>query len=92
MDRLLQDLRFGLRILWKDRGFTFTTVATLALCIAANTSIFAVINAVLLQPLPFPEPERLAVLYNSYPGAGAVRASNGVPDYYDRLAQMPAFE
>jgi predicted permease len=92
MDRLLQDLRFGLRILWKDRGFTFTTVATLALCIAANTSIFAVINAVLLRPLPFPEPERLTVIFNSYPGAGAVRASNGVPDYYDRLAQMTAVE
>ena len=92
MDRLLQDLRFGLRILWKDRGFTLTTAATLALCIAANTSIFAVVNAVLLKPLPFPEPERLAVLFNSYPGAGAVRASNGVPDYYDRLAQMPALE
>ena len=92
MDRLLQDVRFGLRILWKDRGFAVTTVATLALCLAANTSIFAVINAVLLKPLPFPEPERLVVLFNSYPGAGAVRASNGVPDYYDRLAQMPALE
>lgn len=85
-------MRFGLRILWKDRGFTLTVVATLALCIAANTSIFAVVNAVLLKPLPFAESERLAVIFNSYPGAGAVRASNGVPDYYDRLAQMPAFE
>ena len=92
MDRLLQDLRFALRILWKDRGFTLTTLATLALCIAANTAIFAVVNAVLLRPLPFSEPERLATVFNSYPGAGAVRAANGVPDYYDRLAQMPAFE
>jgi hypothetical protein len=41
MDHLLQDLRFATRLLWKDRGFTLTTVATLALCIAANTSIFA---------------------------------------------------
>jgi predicted permease len=92
MDRLLQDLRFALRLLWKDRGFTLTTVATLALCVAANTSIFAVVHAVLLKPLPFPEPERLTTIFNSYPGAGAVRASNGVPDYYDRLAQMPALE
>jgi predicted permease len=92
MDRLLQDLRFAARILWKDRGFTATTVATLALCVAANTAIFAVVHAVLLKPLPFAEPERLAVLFNSYPAAGAVRASNGVPDYYDRLAQAPAFE
>ena len=92
MDRLLQDLRFALRILWKDRGFTLTTVATLALCLAANTSIFAVVNAVLLKPLPFQEPDRLATIHNSYPGAGAVRASNGVPDYYDRQAQMSALE
>jgi predicted permease len=92
MDRLLQDLRFALRLLWKDRGFTLTTVATLALCVAANTSIFAVVHAVLLKPLPFPEPDRLVTIFNSYPGAGAVRASNGVPDYYDRRAQMPALD
>ena len=92
MERLLQDLRFALRLLWKDRGFTLTTVATLAVCVAANTSIFAVVNAVLLKPLPFPQPERLVTIFNSYPGAGAVRAANGVPDYYDRLAQTTAFD
>jgi predicted permease len=92
MERLLQDLRFALRILWRDRGFAVTTIATLALCVAANTSIFAVVNAVLLKPLPFDEPARLATIFNSYPGAGALRASNGVPDYYDRLAQTTAFE
>ena len=92
MDRLFQDLRFAVRLLWKDRGFSATVLSTLALCIAANTAIFAVVNSVLLQPLPFAEPERLATIFNSYPGAGAVRASNGVPDYYDRLAQVKAFE
>jgi predicted permease len=92
MDRLFQDVRFATRLLWKDRGFALTTISTLALCIAANTAIFALVNTVLLRPLPFPEPDRLATVFNSYPGAGAIRASNGVPDYYDRLAQMPAFE
>ena len=92
MDRLRQDLKFAVRTLWKDRGFTLTVIATLALCVAANTSIFAVVNAVLLKPLPFPQAEQLVTVFNSYPGAGAVRASNGVPDYYDRLAQAPAFE
>ena len=60
MDRLFQDLRFAARLLSKDRGFTLTTVATLALCLAANTAIFAIVNSVLLRPLPFPEPERIA--------------------------------
>ena len=92
MERLLQDLRFATRLLWKDCGFTTTTVATLALCVAANTAIFAIVHSVLLTPLPFPEAERLATIFNSYPGAGAVRASNGVPDYFDRLAQVSAFE
>ena len=92
MERLFQDLRFALRLLWKDRGFTFTTVATLGLCVAANTAIFAIVHSVLLKPLPFPQPEQIAAIFNSYPGAGALRASNGVPDYYDRLAQAPAFE
>jgi predicted permease len=92
MDRLVQDLRFALRLLWKDRGFTITVVATLAVCVAANTSIFAVVNTVLLRPLPYPEPERLVTIFNSYPGAGAMRASNGVPDYYDRLTQTTVFE
>jgi predicted permease len=92
MDRLFQDLRFALRLLWKDRGFSATVLSTLALCIAANTAIFAVINSVLLRPLPFEEPDRLAIIYNSYPGAGAIKAANGVPDYYDRLAQVKAFD
>jgi predicted permease len=92
MDRLLQDLRFALRLLWKDRGFALTTVMTLAVCVAANTSIFAVVNTVLLKPLPFPEPDRLVTIFNSYPGAGTLRASNGVPDYYDRLAQTTVFD
>jgi predicted permease len=81
---LLQDLKFGFKLLLKDKGFTVTALFTLALCIGANASIFTVINAVLLRPLPFPEPERLVMVYNSYPGIGVEKASNGVPDYLDR--------
>ncbi|MEW6320319.1 MAG: ABC transporter permease [Acidobacteriota bacterium] len=86
------DLRFALRVLWKDRGFALTTAATLALCLAANIAIYAIVHAVLLRPLPFPEPAAIVTMYNSYPGAGAVRGANGVPDYYDRLAETDAFE
>ena len=92
MERLLQDLRFAARTLWKDRSFTFTTIATLALCLAANVAIFAIVDGVLLKPLPFDEPERLVRLYNQYPGAGVAIGDNGVPDYFDRLGSMPALE
>src|SRR6188472_1664756 len=92
MDRLLQDLRFAVRLLWKDRNFSITTVATLALCLAANVAIFAVVDGVLLKPLPFERPEQLTSVNNMYPGAGVAVADNGVPDYYDRLEAVTAFE
>lgn len=92
MDRLWQDIRVSLRGLWKDRAFTLTTVATLALCLAANVAIFAVVDAVLLKPLPFDQPDRLITITNAYPGAGVAVADNGVPDYYDRLQGVSALE
>ncbi len=85
MDSLVQDLKLAARLLVRDRGFATATVATLALCLAANAAIFAVVNATLLRPLPYPEPERLVTMFNVYPAAGVVRGSNGVPDYFDRL-------
>ena len=92
MANALQDLRFGTRLLWKDKGFTLTTLLTLVVCIGANAAIFAVVNSVLLRPLPFAESDRVVLTYNSYPHAGVIRADNGVPDYYDRLRDVPAFE
>ena len=85
MERLVQDLKFAVRVLWKDRGFAITTLLTLAICIGANSAIFAIVNSVILRPLPVPDPHRLVILYNSYPNAGVERGSTGVPDYYDRL-------
>jgi hypothetical protein len=80
MDRLLQDVRFAVRLLWKDRSFAVTTIATLALCLAANIAIFAIVDGVLFKPLPYPEPHELVRIYNGYPGAGVAVADNGVPD------------
>src|SRR5688572_4098476 len=92
MERLLQDVRFAVRLLWKDRTFAATTVATLALCLAANIAIFAIVDGVLFKPLPFPQPHELVRIYNQYPGAGVTTADNGVPDYFDRKRDVTAVE
>src|SRR6185503_15219095 len=62
METLLKDVRFGLRMLVKNLGFTLVAIATLALGIGAITAIFSVVYAVLLRPLPFKDPDRLMVI------------------------------
>ncbi|HAK56412.1 MAG TPA: hypothetical protein DCP38_13185 [Acidobacteria bacterium] len=92
MRSVLQDLRFGLQLLSRNKLFSGVALVTLALCIGANTTIFSVINAVLLRPLPFPDSERLVILYNIYPNVGVDKGANGIPDYFDRREETEIFE
>ena len=89
MNRLWQDLRYGARVLAKRPGFTAVAVLTLALGIGANSAIFSVVNAVLLRPLPFNEPERLIRLWETFYPSGW--GSVSVPNLKDWREQNDVF-
>ena len=92
MDTLLQDIRYGIRTLIKNPGFTGVAVLALALGIGANTAIFSVVNSVLLRPLPFEQSDRLVMVWEKRLQLGRIRNPVSPPDFSDWRAQNQVFE
>lgn len=90
MSSFWQDLRYGARMLLKKPGFTLIAIMTLALGIGANTAIFSVVNAVILRPLPYAEPERIVRMYGKFSQGN--QAATSPPDFLDYRAQNRTFE
>ena len=92
MHQLFADIRYALRTTVKGRGLTAVIVLSLALGIGANTAIFSVANALLLKPLPYPDPDRLAVLWLRSPGIGIPQDWPSPGQYIDIQTQNHSFE
>ena len=91
IDAVQRDVRHAARRIRRSPGFTATALATLALCLGANLAIFAVVDAILLRPLPFPDAGRLMTVYNTYPKAGVPNDGCSLTNYYERRGQLAAF-
>lgn len=90
METLFQDLRYGVRMLLKSPGFTAVAVLTIALGIGATTAIFSVVNAILLRPLPYKEPDRLVKLWEVHKSNGS-RITVSIPNFLDWKNENQSF-
>src|SRR5262252_4942788 len=92
MTTLWQDVRYGLRVLGKNRGFTMVAVLSLALGVGANTAMFSIVSAVLLRSLPFSHPERLVRIVASNRGTGARDIGLSIPELDDLRIRAGVFD
>ena len=92
MEDLVQDLKYSARQLLRRPGFALVLVLTLALGIGANTAVFSVVDGVLLRPLPYPQPDRLAVVWTQFPTMNLMEFPASWPEYEDYAAQNHSFE
>ena len=92
MESIWQDLRYGIRMLVKKPSVTAVAVLALALGVGANTAIFSAVNAVLLRPLPFQDPERIVRLFAASPQDPVARGELSYPDFLDYRARSQTFE
>src|SRR4030081_2961701 len=91
MNKLFQDIRYGFRMLLKNKGFTAVAVIALGLGIGANTAIFSLVNGVLLRPLPFPDPERIIYFEGKNPTQGITDSNISFLDFTDWSQQTDLF-
>jgi hypothetical protein len=82
LESLSQDIRYGARQLRRNPGFTAVAVLALATCIGGSLAMFAVVDAVLIRPLPFPDADQLVVIHNIYPGVGIERGNASIANYF----------
>ncbi len=87
---MFTELKIALRRLAKSPVFTATALATLALCIGANLTIFAVVDAILIRALPFPQADKLVTLYYVYPKLPSASPGASITNYYERRGKIPA--
>ena len=92
METIIQDLRYAFRVLVRKPGFTVVAVMALALGIGANSAIFSVVNAVLLHSLPYKDPDRLVIIYHTYPKLNLPNAGMAAPSYIYARDNNTAFE
>src|SRR5258708_37543101 len=91
MDAFLADVRYGLRLLRKSPGFTAVAIATLALGIGANTAIFSAVDAVLIRPLPYADPDRVVLVWEDNSAAGFLHNTPAPGNYFDWQRMQQSF-
>src|SRR2546429_5889306 len=91
MNSILQDLRYGFRLLLKNKAFTAVAILALGLGVGANTAIFSLVNGVLLRPLPFPNAERIVYFEGRNPSQGITDSNISFPDFADWSQQTDLF-
>jgi putative ABC transport system permease protein len=89
---MLHDLRYAIRSLAKTPGFTAVAIITVALAIAANTAVFSLVNALLIRPLPYKDPQKLVLLFEKFSGLGLDQIPVSAPEYLDWQKQTTSYE
>jgi len=92
MTAWLHDLRYSLTIIRKRPMYALVTVLVFAIAIGANATVFGVFNGFFLRPMPYPDGDRLVMVYDSYPRIGLENAGTAIPDYLERREQAPSLE